>query len=115
MKPIQFALRASAAGALALAMAASANAATQQLTVTVENLSAANGYATGPLQVGFGNGSFDAFNIGSMASAAIVPVAELGSGSAWPLFFIFNCCKYRNYFIYDYFTNLIFVEYDNGK
>lgn len=83
MKPIQFALRASAAGALALAMAASANAATQQLTVTVENLSAANGYATGPLQVGFGNGSFDAFNIGSVASAAIVPVAELGSGSAW--------------------------------
>lgn len=83
MKPMKFAIRAGIAGSLLLAMAASTQAATQQLTVTVENLSAANGFATAPLHVGFGNGSFDAFNIGSVASAAIVPVAELGSGAAW--------------------------------
>jgi PEP-CTERM motif len=62
---------------------ASAQAAVQKVTVTVENLAPANGIAFAPLRLGFGNGSFDAFNIGQAATAPIISVAEGGSGSAW--------------------------------
>lgn len=54
-----------------------------RVTVKVENLAPANGIAFAPLHVGFGNGSFDAFNLGGTAGAAIVSVAEGGAGAAW--------------------------------
>ncbi len=60
-----------------------AQAAVVSLRVTVQNLAPANGIAFAPLHVGFGQGLFDAFNDGSTAGAAIISVAEGGSGSAW--------------------------------
>ena len=60
-----------------------AQAAVVSLRVTVQNLAPANGIAFAPLHVGFGQGLFDAFNAGSTAGAAIISVAEGGSGSAW--------------------------------
>jgi PEP-CTERM motif len=62
---------------------ASAQAAIVTLRITAQNLAPANGVAFAPLHVGVGNGSFDAFNNGATAGAAIVSVAEGGSGSAW--------------------------------
>ena len=75
-------------GAIALCLAAVslpqlAQAQLQNVTVTVQNLAAANGVAFAPLRVGFNNGSYDAFNLGQVATAPIVSVAEGGSGSAW--------------------------------
>ena len=54
-----------------------------QLTVTVENLAPQNGVSFAPLRVGFHSGVFDAFNLGEAAGAAIVSVAEGGSGADW--------------------------------
>lgn len=68
---------------LALAVNAPAMAQEQIVTVTVQNLIPANGAAFAPLRVGFNNGSYDAFNIGQVATAPIISVAEGGSGSAW--------------------------------
>jgi hypothetical protein len=56
---------------------------TVQLQVTVENLAPANSVAFAPLRVGFGNGSFDAFNNGQAATAPIISIAEGGSGADW--------------------------------
>jgi hypothetical protein len=53
------------------------------VTVTVQNLAPTNSISFAPLHVGFNNGSFDAFNLGGVASAPIISVAEGGAGSAW--------------------------------
>jgi hypothetical protein len=53
------------------------------VTVTIENLSPANSASFAPLRLGFGNGTFDAFNLGQTAGNAIVSVAEGGSGNEW--------------------------------
>ena len=53
------------------------------VTVTVKNFSPATSVAVAPLHFGFNNGTFDAFNLGGVANAAIISVAEGGSGSAW--------------------------------
>jgi hypothetical protein len=75
---------ASLLSALGLLLAAgSAQAETVRLTVTVQNLAPANGIAFAPLHVGFGAGSFDAFNLGAAATAPIISVAEGGAGGAW--------------------------------
>lgn len=62
---------------------ASAQAAPVNVTVTIQNLAPANSASFAPLRLGFGNGTFDSFNNGAAANAAIVSVAEGGSGSAW--------------------------------
>jgi PEP-CTERM motif len=72
-----------AAAALALGAAVTAQAAQVNVKVRAENLVAANGIGFAPLHVGFHGGAFDAFNLGGVAGAAIVSVAEGGSGSAW--------------------------------
>jgi hypothetical protein len=69
--------------AATLASAFSTHAAPVQVTVTVQNLAGANSVSFAPLHVGFGNGSFDAFNNGQAAAAGIVSVAEGGSGTVW--------------------------------
>ena len=66
-----------------LAGAASAGAAQVQVTVNIENLAPANSVTFAPLHLGFNQGSFDAFNIGSVAGAGIVSVAEGGAGNVW--------------------------------
>lgn len=80
--PLHLTRAALAAAGLLLSLQA-AQAAVVSLRVTVQNLAPANGVAFAPLHVGFGQGLFDAFNAGSMAGAAIISVAEGGSGSAW--------------------------------
>jgi hypothetical protein len=74
------------------ALGSSAAAAPVQIRVTAQNLAPANSVAFAPLRIGFGNGTFDAFNNGqqaflfgqpSLADAPIVSVAEGGSGSTW--------------------------------
>ena len=72
-----------AAAIAAVAMPFTTQAALVQLQVKVENLVAANGIAFAPLHLGFHRGTFDAFNIGEVATTPIVSVAEGGSGSAW--------------------------------
>ena len=54
-----------------------------QLTVSIENLAPANSVSFTPLNLGFHRGIFDAFNIGQVASPALIPLAETGNGSAW--------------------------------
>jgi hypothetical protein len=76
-------LRGLFAAAALVCMAAASQAAPMTVNVTVENLAAPNGLAFAPLHVGFGSGSFDAFDIGGVAGAPIVSVAEGGTGSAW--------------------------------
>lgn len=71
------------AAAIAAALPLTSQAAVVQLKVTVENLVPENGVAFAPLRVGFHSGVFDAFNIGQVANAAIISVAEGGSGVDW--------------------------------
>lgn len=77
------ALTSTALATLLLAGAASTHAAQVMVNVTIENLAPASGIAFAPLHVGFGNGSFDAFDLGGVATAPIVSVAEGGSGTDW--------------------------------
>jgi len=64
-------------------VAASVQAMPVNVTVKVQNLAAANGIGMAPLHFGFNQGVFDAFNLGGVATAPIVSVAEGGSGSDW--------------------------------
>jgi hypothetical protein len=73
-----------ALAAVSLCVAAfGVQAAPVQVKVTVESLVPALGISFAPVHVGFGNGSFDAFNLGGVATAPIISVAEGGSASAW--------------------------------
>ncbi len=72
-----------AAAIAALAVPFTTQAALVQLQVKVENLVPANGIAFAPLRLGFHNGTFDAFNLGQVATAGIISVAEGGGGGAW--------------------------------
>lgn len=66
---------------LAGLLAPIAGAQAANVTLTFTNLSAANGTALSPFFVAVHDGSFDPFNDGAAASAAIEAIAELGSGS----------------------------------
>jgi hypothetical protein len=72
-----------AAAALATLLCGAAGAAQVNLTITVENLAPANSVSFAPLHFGVHNGSFDAFNLGGVAGAGIISVAEGGSGTVW--------------------------------
>ncbi|WP_395094076.1 spondin domain-containing protein [Armatimonas sp.] len=71
-------------GLLALVgIASPARAGLMAVTVTIQNLAPTNSISFAPLRLGFGNGTFDSFNIGTTAGAAIISIAEGGSGSDW--------------------------------
>ncbi|MGF7171961.1 hypothetical protein FHS91_003664 [Sphingobium xanthum] len=70
-------------GAGLLVAGTGANAQNVKLTVKVENLAPTNSVSFAPLHFGIHNGTFDAFNSGSVGGAAIISIAEGGSGSAW--------------------------------
>ena len=70
-------------GLSAIALCTAASAAPVTVKVTIENLAPANSVSFAPLRLGFNNGTFDAFNIGQVATAPIISVAEGGSGAAW--------------------------------
>ena len=76
-------IAAAAALTLGLSLSLTAHAANVEVKVTVQNLAPTNSISFAPLRLGFNNGSFDAFNIGQVATAPIISVAEGGSGSAW--------------------------------
>lgn len=60
-----------------------AHAAMVEIKVSVQNLAPVNSVSFAPLHLGFHNGSFDAFNLGQVSTAAIQSIAEGGSGTAW--------------------------------
>ncbi len=60
-----------------------ASAEIMSVMVTIRNLAPTNSVSFAPLRLGFGNGTFDSFNIGQAAGAAITSIAEGGSGSDW--------------------------------
>ncbi len=68
---------------VAIGWSCTAQAAIVNVTVTFQNLAPTNSVSFAPLRVGFNNGTFDSFNIGTTATAPIVSIAEGGSGSAW--------------------------------
>jgi len=72
-----------AIAAAVLSLCASAGAKQLDVTITVENLAPANSVSFAPLHLGFHNGTFDAFNLGGVATDPIISVAEGGSGTAW--------------------------------
>lgn len=76
-------LRASAIALAAAGAAFSAQAELVNITVSVQNLAPLNSIAFTTLNVGFGNGSFDAFNMGQVAPGPIALVAERGIGTDW--------------------------------
>lgn len=61
----------------------SAYGAIVDVTVTFQNLAPTNSVSFAPIHVGFGNGTFDSFNINTPATGGIVPLAETGSGAQW--------------------------------
>ena len=65
----------------ALTTAATAWAARQNVTLSMQNLVAANGTIVAVLSLGFRSGGGNAFDLGGVAGAEIQCVAELGSGS----------------------------------
>jgi hypothetical protein len=79
----RFVLAAVSAAALVALAPGSALAQAQFVTVTVQSLVAANSVSFAPLHFGFNAGVFDAFNIGGVATAPIISVAEGGGGAAW--------------------------------
>lgn len=78
---IRFARRAALAGVIATSGAAMATQV--NLTITAENLAAANSVSFAPLHFGVHSGVFDAFDLGQAAGPAITSVAEGGFGQAW--------------------------------
>ena len=58
-------------------------AAIVNLNVIIENLAPLNSVSFAPLRFGFHQGVFDAFNLGQVATAPIISVAEGGGGAAW--------------------------------
>ena len=68
---------------LVLVSSWAANADTVRITATVESLVPMNSVSYAPFRVGFNNGTFDSFDLGSVATAPIISIAENGSGSAW--------------------------------
>ena len=76
----QFAVRVVTAS---LMLTATAHAQQRMVTAKVTNLARTNSISFAPLHVGFHKGTFDPFNIGAVAGAAIISVAEGGSGGQW--------------------------------
>jgi hypothetical protein len=82
-RPFRARLRTTAIASALLAAGVGSQAALVDVTVTVHNLQPANSVSFAALQLGFNNGSFDSFDIGEVATAPIISVAEAGSGVAW--------------------------------
>ncbi len=66
-----------------LVVSSPAHAQWRTVTATVTNLAPTNSVSFAPLHVGFHNGTFDSFDLGGVAGAGIVSVAEGGSGTQW--------------------------------
>lgn len=81
---MSFKMMSAAVGAAVLAFATPALAdAGRSVTVSVQNLAPSTSVAVSALSFAFHSGTYDPFNAGASPSAAIIPIAELGSGSNW--------------------------------
>ena len=69
--------------AIGMVFTNSAHAGLVDVTVSIENLAQQDGVSFAPLRLGFHNGSYDAFDINTTPTSAIVSIAEGGSGSDW--------------------------------
>ncbi len=78
---------ASAAVALLAMLVGAPSASAVEVTVTIENLAPVNGTFLTPAWVGFHNGDFDLFDVGSPASSALERLAE--DGNTGPLASLF--------------------------
>lgn len=67
------------AGALSIMTATAASAAS--LSITIENLTGAGGFAVTPLYTAFHDDTFDAFSVGDAASPGVELLAETGAAS----------------------------------
>lgn len=76
-------MKRSVLGSLALLMASAPAVMATQITIKVENIAPQNGVVVAPVWVGFHNGTFDGFDSGSPASAALESLAE--DGNSGPL------------------------------
>ena len=76
-------LRTAARAATLMVAGAASQAAVVDVTVTAQNLAPSNGIAFAPLHAGFNSGTFDAFNLGGVATGPIISVAEGGAGDVW--------------------------------
>ncbi len=76
-------IRVTLASLLACVLGNVAKADFVEVTVTIQNLAPTNGVSFAPLRLGFHKGTYDAFNNGQTAGAAIISVAEGGSASDW--------------------------------
>jgi hypothetical protein len=83
MRLLKFTIVALVALVAFAAMQRAGNAQSVQIRVTVENLAPANSISFAPLRIGFNSGVYDSFSNGQAASAAIISVAEGGSGADW--------------------------------
>jgi len=81
--PLRARLRHAAIASALTVTAAASQAALVDVTVTVQNLAPSNSIAFAPLHAGFNSGTFDAFNIGEVATSPIISVAEGGAGDVW--------------------------------
>ena len=72
-----------AAATALICMPMLAGAAQVNLTITAENLAPTNSISFAPLHFGVHSNTFDAFNLGQVATNAIISVAEGGGGQAW--------------------------------
>ena len=72
-----------AAAIVLLSLGSAASAVQVQVSVRIDNLAPTHSVSFAPLHLGFNNGSFDAFNIGTAGAAGIVSVAEGGAGNVW--------------------------------
>lgn len=70
-------------GLLAVVAVVTPNVNAAMIEVTVENLAPTNSVTFAPLRVGFNNGTYDSFDEGGIATAAIISIAEGGSGADW--------------------------------
>jgi len=66
---------------LALLALGAQEASAVSVTISLENLSGANGVAFSPFFLGFHAGGYDPFNAGASASSAIQAIAEMGNGA----------------------------------
>jgi hypothetical protein len=76
-------LRPAACAAALMVAGAASQAAIVDVTVMVQNLAPRNSIAFAPLHAGFNSGTFDAFNLGGVATGPIISVAEGGAGDVW--------------------------------
>ncbi len=83
MRPVRTVLKTFPIVFAAVVLATPVRATLVDVTVTFRNLAQSNSVAFAPLRFGFNSGVFDAFNVGTRATAPIISVAEGSTAGDW--------------------------------